>query len=59
MNRIYVKPRPGVQVRHHETKQHIAEGGEFVNEDSYFVRRIADGDLVLAEPPAESKADKK
>ena len=56
MNRIFVKPAPGLKVRDPQSRLHIADGGQFVEENSYWVRRLADGDVVQAEPP---KSDKK
>lgn len=58
-DRIFVKPtRPEVKVRVEHTKQHIADEGESVPNTTYYHRRIADGDLVETQPPAEPVAPK-
>ena len=48
MNKIHVKPAPGVQVRT-ETGAVIPKSGQRVQDNSYYRRRIKDGDLVLIE----------
>lgn len=46
---MHVKPRPGLKVRDPVTKLHIPEAGKDVPDgDSFWVRRLADGDVVLA-----------
>ncbi len=57
-----VKPRPGLKVRHPLTKQHVPEDGlEIAELDTYWSRRILDGDLVVVDDdkpaaPAARKA---
>lgn len=55
--RIFVKPAPGKVVRK-PVGGHLAEAGELVNTESYWLRRIADGDVVQADAPAEKAAVK-
>jgi Protein of unknown function (DUF2635) len=54
MERIFVKPAtPDVAVRKPMNGQ-LAVAGEWVNSDSYWLRRVADGDVVIdANAPAE------
>jgi hypothetical protein len=51
MNRIFVKPN-GRKVRDEISLRHLADAGDFVPESTYWLRRLADGDVVLADPPA-------
>lgn len=57
MNRIFVKPAsPDVTVRK-PVNGPLAAEGEWVNEESYWLRRITDGDVVVdTTAPAESGA---
>lgn len=50
MDRVYVKPAPGMTVRK-PVGGYLADEGEEVNRDSYWRRRLADGDVVEAKPP--------
>jgi hypothetical protein len=57
MSRIFVKPapqpdgRPALKVRK-PVNGYLAEEGEEVNAESYWLRRIADGDVVEGDAPA-------
>lgn len=52
MEQIFVKPAtPELKVRK-PVNGYLAAGGEFVNAEGYWLRRIADGDVVGAEAPA-------
>lgn len=56
MERIFVKPAaPDMKVRK-PVNGHLGAQGEWVNRESYWQRRINDGDVVLATPPAEAPA---
>lgn len=61
MNRIFVKPapqpegQPARKVRK-PVNGYLAAEGEEVNEEGYWLRRIADGDVVKAKPAAEALA---
>ncbi|HQR98327.1 MULTISPECIES: DUF2635 domain-containing protein [unclassified Polaromonas] len=58
MEQIFVKPapqpegQPALKVRK-LINGYLAEGGELVNAEGYWLRRIADGDVVGAAPPDE------
>lgn len=59
--RIFIKPapqaegQPPLKVRK-PVNGHLAEQGETVNLDSYWQRRLNDGDVVEAEEPVEAPA---
>lgn len=55
MDQIFVKPAPGLQVRDPYSRRPLAETGEFKPIEMYWLRRLADGDVVEAEPVAETK----
>ncbi|MFK4751442.1 DUF2635 domain-containing protein [Oceanobacter antarcticus] len=57
MSRLNVKPAPGKQVRT-ETGAVIATGGQNVQDNSYYRRRIKDGDLVLVKSKSKIGASK-
>lgn len=58
MDRIFVKPAtPDRKVRK-PVNGYLAFDGEEVNAESYWLRRIADGDVVEAERPAAQEAAK-
>jgi hypothetical protein len=45
-DKLKVKPREGVNVRRVESGKHIDAKGEDVPNNSYYRRRIKDGDLI-------------
>jgi hypothetical protein len=48
---ITIKSRPGLKIRHPLTHLHLPDSGLEVSEfDTYWVRALADGDVVLADP---------
>lgn len=51
MEKKLVIPKKGVKVRDPQTGQHIPEEGVFRSIDSYFNRRIKDGDLEVRDIP--------
>lgn len=57
MDRIFIKPtpqpegKPPLKVRK-PVNGHLAVDGEEVNAEAYWLRRIADGDVVEVTPPA-------
>ena len=55
-DRIFVKPAPGKVVRK-PVGGHLPEAGDWVNPESYWLRRIADGDAT-DETKAQAKAEK-
>lgn len=60
-DRLFVKPaQPNgadapLKVRK-PTGGHLAEQGEYVPDESYWRRRLNDGDVVQADPPKEAAA---
>lgn len=59
--RIFIKPapqkdgQPPLKVRK-PANGHLAAEGEWVNRESYWLRRLSDGDVVEAAAPAEEDA---
>ncbi len=52
-----VKPAPGLRVRDPVTKQFLPdEGIEVDDNDLYYIRRLADGDVVPAGSPSPDAA---
>jgi Protein of unknown function (DUF2635) len=52
MTTLFVKPAPGLLVRHPATGQALDPNGEDVSAwRTHFYRQLASGDVVLAEPP--------
>lgn len=52
MTRMFVKPKPGLKVREpNPPYAHIPEEGKEVPADSYWMRRVRDGDVIQVEPP--------
>jgi hypothetical protein len=57
--RIYVKPGAGLKVRNpQDLNKHLPEGGAWVVKDSFFRRRLKDGDVVEAPAPRPQRAPK-
>lgn len=57
MDRIFIKPAtPDLKVRK-PVNGHLAAEGEEVNAESYWLRRLADGDVVKAEPPVDTPTE--
>ncbi len=62
--KLFVKSAPGRRNKHPETMRLIAEGGELVADNSFWRRRLLDGDVVevaapVEAPPVESKPQPK
>jgi hypothetical protein len=56
MSRIFIKPAaPGLKVRK-PVNGYLAAEGEEVNADSYWLRRMADGDVIEAPRTAQPAA---
>jgi hypothetical protein len=60
MEKIFVKPaRDGAVVRHPEKLNHkLKPEGEWVTNSIQWQRYIKHGDVVLAQPPVETKVEK-
>lgn len=53
---MLIKPAPGLRIRDPRSRLHIPELGiEVAEHDTYWVRRLADGDVVLAAPAQPAK----
>jgi hypothetical protein len=48
-----VQPKPGVLVRHPVTKQPLPPGGAEVEDSSFWLRRLRDGDVGAVPPPQQ------
>jgi hypothetical protein len=55
---VFVKPAPGLKVRDPISKLHLAESGQEVPESSYWLRRLADGDVLLIDAPSKTVVQK-
>lgn len=54
--RIFVKPaQPALKVRK-PVGTYLAPEGELQNDDSYWRRRVSDGDVVVSKPPKTAPA---
>ncbi len=53
---MFVRPAPGKKVRDPRTKLHIPEAGIEVPEDTYWTRRLLDGDVIVVAPAAPAAA---
>ncbi|MDA8230150.1 MAG: DUF2635 domain-containing protein [Magnetospirillum sp.] len=52
---MYVKPAPGLKIRDPDLRDLLPEGGREVPKTPYWIRRVRDGDVVVA-APAQSNA---
>lgn len=57
MQQIWVTPKSGVKVRHPQTGQHVPDTGMLVTPDSFWARRLADGDVVEGRAPHAAAQD--
>ena len=59
MPKIFVKPsHPDLIVKDTATRKVLAADGEEVEESSFWLRRITDGDVVVVKPPKAQPAAK-
>lgn len=49
MTEFFIKPVSGVTVRDPETLEPLAESGELKPKNSYWLRRLNDGDIEVVE----------
>lgn len=49
---MYIKPAEDRKVRDPQTKRHVPAEGAEVPESSYWLRRVKDGDVLVANPAA-------
>lgn len=52
---FFIKPVGGAKVRDPHTTMHLANEGEFKPRTAFWVRRIADGDVVQAKQPKSTR----
>ncbi|WP_207458653.1 DUF2635 domain-containing protein [Azospirillum sp. SYSU D00513] len=52
---MFVKPAAGLLVRDPVNREPLPAEGREVPDDQFWHRRLADGDVVLAKPPATKK----
>ena len=55
MSTILLYPAPGRQVRDPVTMRPLAAEGEEKPRDTYWLRRLIDGDVTEAQPPKKTK----
>lgn len=55
MNRIFIKPKEGLNVRNPFTKKIVAPAGEEVNEHTYWLRLQKQGDITISEVKEDKK----
>jgi hypothetical protein len=55
---LFVKPQPGMIVRDPRTKLPLPESGKEVPSNSYWIRRLKGGDVVLGNKKKAQKAQK-
>ena len=59
MTKVMLKPAAGKLVRDPVTRKHLAEEGELKPKNTYWRRRLRDGDVVEVSTPKTAKASKK
>lgn len=53
--RLFVRPAEGLRVRDPQSKLHIPTTGRWVPRDSFWLRRLRSGDVVVTDPPTEAE----
>ena len=53
---MYVKPKAGLQVRDPVTREPLPATGREVPETQYWMRRLADGDVIRSKKPRSAPA---
>jgi len=51
--KIFVKPREGMIILRPDTGRKLEASGEFVPKNTFWARRILDGDVVECQPPTQ------
>lgn len=61
MDKIYIRPAPGLTILDPATRKPLDIGGEPKPAETYWMRRLADGDVILVQgaEPARKPASKK
>lgn len=52
---MYIKPTPGRQVPDPERGGFVPDTGRYVEQTQYWLRRLADGDVVASSPPTDAQ----
>lgn len=55
MTKFFIKPVGGVTVRDPEILELLAQSGELKPKTGYWLRRLNDGDIEVAEQPKKKK----
>ncbi len=55
MDEIFIKPVQNAKVRDPHTTQHLLPDGEYKPRTTFWLRRIKDGDVVIAKPSKSIK----
>ena len=57
--KIFIKPKEGLKVVKPETAQHLKAEGEHVEQSTYWLKRIAEGDVTLIEEKEQKQESPK
>lgn len=52
---FFLRPAPGIRVADPLTGQYLPEGGALMPRSAFWLRRVADGDVVEVQKPAPAK----
>lgn len=55
---IFIKPASGLKVRDPVTKQHLKAEGESKPRSNYWLRRVASGEVLIAQPASAKSTQK-
>lgn len=58
MTKVFIRPVNGAKVRHPDSKMHLKEEGELVEQSPYWQRRINDKSVVVVENKEPQKPSK-
>lgn len=53
---MYVKPKSGLSIRDPDLMDLLPDEGRLVPDSGYWIRRLQDGDVIKARPPAAPAA---
>lgn len=53
--KIFIKPKGDMKVVKPETALHLKAEGEYVEQSTYWLRRISDGDVILIEEKEQTQ----
>lgn len=56
MKTVFIIPREGVKIRNHDGRGHVPAEGVMRQLNSYYDRRIKDGDLLVRDEPSKPAA---